>query len=142
MRVPGTAPLPPLFPGVPDLLRGLQREGYRLAVATGKSRLGLDRSLANHPELAGVFELTRCADETADKPNPRMLNEILAATGVGAEAALMIGDTEYDAAMARAIAMDAVGVATGVHDAGRQQRAGASTVLGDVAALPGWLGRR
>jgi len=129
----------PLFPGAAEILDELRRDGFRLAVATGKTRTGLNRSLEHHPSLTSLFEFTRCADETADKPDPLMLREILSVSGVDAGNALMIGDTEYDIAMARAIGMPALGVATGVHDAGRMLRAGAMAVLEEVRAVPGWL---
>jgi phosphoglycolate phosphatase len=92
------------------------------------------------PGLKSMFVTTRCADETADKPDPLMLREILRETGLAAEQALMIGDTDYDVSMARALNMAALGVGCGVHEAGRLLRAGAAAVLGDVGAVPGWLG--
>ena len=129
----------PLFPGAHDALVRLQEQGYLLAVATGKSRPGLDRSFRALPGLKSMFVTTRCADETADKPDPLMLREILRETGVTAEQALMIGDTDYDVNMARALNMPALGVGCGVHEPGRLLRAGAAAVLGDVGAVPGWL---
>lgn len=131
----------PLFDGAEHALSSLHADRYRLAVATGKPRAGLDGALSTHTALQPLFEITRCADETADKPNPRMLSEILAATGVNAERALMIGDTEYDMAMACALGMPALGVACGVHDAGRLRKAGACAVIEHVAVLPRWLQR-
>jgi len=130
-----------LFDGTADTLAMLRAEGFRLAVATGKPRGGLDRSLDCHAPLQPLFEITRCADETADKPNPLMLEEILAATGVAPERALMIGDTEYDVAMASALGMQALGVACGVHEPGRLRTAGACAVIDRVSALPAWLAR-
>jgi phosphoglycolate phosphatase len=129
----------PLFAGAREALERLQAQGYLLAVATGKSRPGLNRSFRTHGFLKPMFFTTRCADETADKPHPLMLREILLETGLEAEQALMIGDTDYDVSMARAINMRAVGVACGVHEAGRLLVAGAEGVLEDVRALPGWL---
>ncbi|GAC1625201.1 MAG: HAD-IA family hydrolase [Nevskia sp.] len=129
----------PLFAEAERALRALYLARYRLAIATGKPRAGLAGSLTHHETIAPLFELSRCADETADKPNPLMLEEILAETGIAPERALMIGDTEYDMAMARAIGMPALGVACGVHDAGRLLRAGAARVVEGVHALPGWL---
>jgi phosphoglycolate phosphatase len=89
--------------------------------------------------LLPLFEITRCADETADKPHPLMLEQILAATNVAPERALMIGDTEYDVAMARALGMPALGVACGVHAPERLLQAGAEAVLETVRAIPAWL---
>lgn len=138
-RSPGNPAHPPLFPGAADSLATLRDAGYRLAVATGKQRGALDRSLAQHDAVAALFELTRCADETANKPDPLMLQEILAITGVEADRALMIGDTEYDIAMAVALNMPALGVSCGVHQSDRLLQAGACAVIDDVAALPRWL---
>lgn len=129
----------PLFSGALDAVRQLHAQGSRIAIATGKARRGLDRSLRHHPELAQYVINSRCADETASKPDPLMLRELLAAEGVAVERALMIGDTSYDMAMAAAIGMPAVGVACGVHEASRMLEAGARAVIGDVAALPAWI---
>ncbi|MFA5939909.1 MAG: HAD-IA family hydrolase [Sinimarinibacterium sp.] len=129
----------PLFAGALEAIHGLHARGYRIAIATGKSRRGLDRSLSHHAELARVVVNSRCADETASKPDPLMLRELLADEGLPAEHALMIGDTEYDMAMAQAIGMPGLGVACGVHEPGRLRRAGARTVLDAVRGLPTFL---
>ena len=103
------------FPGVEAgiaRLRGL--EGLKLAVATGKSRRGLDRALASTGSGAW-FHASRTADETCSKPDPRMLEELLGELGVEPGAALMVGDTEYDMQMARALGMDRLAVSYGVH---------------------------
>lgn len=104
-----------LFCGAFDGLGLLKQQGYRLAVATGKSRRGLDRVLAD-TELVDHFELTKCADETASKPDPLMLHEILEETGLAAEEVLMIGDTSYDLDMARRAGIDRVAMSYGVHE--------------------------
>lgn len=132
----------PLFAGVLDALTGLHARGYRLAVATGKSRRGLDRSLRHQAGLNRLISSSRTADETRSKPDPLMLTELLALEGLRPEQALMIGDTEYDVAMARAIGMPAVGVTCGVHDPERLRRAGAEALLDSVAQLPQWLSSR
>lgn len=129
----------PLFAGALETLKQLHLEGYRLAIATGKSRKGLDRSLQEHPELKVLISSSRCADETASKPNPRMLEELLEEESVSAQRALMIGDTEYDVAMARALSMPAVGVVCGVHEGGRLLQAGALALIDAVRHLPEWL---
>lgn len=140
-----TAPGPgsTLFAGVHDTLTVLRESGHTLAVATGKSRRGLDRGLAE-TGLGRFFRISRCADETVPKPAPDMLEDILLRTATEPGRALMVGDTEYDMAMAAAAGVPAVGVACGVHDPGRLHKAGALAVLPDVAALPRWLleGRR
>ncbi len=135
------APEAPLFGGAHEALTRLRGEGYLLAVATGKYRMGLNRSFSAHAFLKPMFSATRCADESADKPDPLMLRQILDETGLKAEQALMIGDTEFDMSMARALDMPAVGVSCGVHDAGRLLRAGAAAVLENVSGLPNWLSR-
>lgn len=128
-----------LFAGSLEALRALHGQGFRLAVATGKSRRGLDRSLRHHGELAALFANSRTADETASKPNPLMLRELLADEGLQPDEALMIGDTDFDMAMAAALGMPALGVTCGVHPELRLRQAGAQTLLESVAALPSWL---
>ena len=103
-----------LFPGVENLLAELEDQGYLLAIATGKGRQGLDMSL-EETKLHGRFHVTRCASETFSKPHPLMLEEILQFTGLDAEQALMIGDTEYDMEMARNANMHPLAVGYGVH---------------------------
>ncbi|MCX4029430.1 HAD-IA family hydrolase [Endozoicomonas sp. SM1973] len=104
----------PLYSGVEQGLILLKQAGYRLAVATGKSRRGLNRML-NQRAWHDLFEVTRCADETRSKPDPLMLTEILDETQLTAEQVLMVGDSEYDVAMAAAINIDRVAVTYGVH---------------------------
>lgn len=135
----GGADEAPLFVGALAALEALHGAGYLLAVATGKSRVGLNRSLRHHVQLKPLFVQTRTADETAAKPHPLMLEEILRELALPADRALMIGDTSYDAEMARAIGMPALGVACGVHDAARIRTAGAMAVIGAVSDLPTWL---
>lgn len=102
----------PFFPGVVGALDDFRRLGYRLAVATGKSRRGLQRVLQAHGWL-DYFDVTRCADETASKPDPLMLQEILAHCDVPPARALMVGDSPFDLRMARHAGMDAVAVGYG-----------------------------
>lgn len=103
------------FAGVEAGIRRLRdNERTRLAVATGKSRRGLDR-VFGATGCGTWFHASRTADETLSKPHPRMLEELLAETGVGVDEALMVGDTEYDMEMARALGMDRLAVTYGVH---------------------------
>jgi phosphoglycolate phosphatase len=104
-----------LFPGTLPMLQALKARNHWLAVATGKSRRGLDEALAT-ARLADVFDATRTADETASKPDPRMLLELMAALGVAPERTLMIGDTTHDLQMAVNAGVAAVGVSYGAHD--------------------------
>lgn len=129
----------PLFDGALEMLRELRDAGYRLAVATGKSRASLQRSFTRHPELRSLIGASRCADETASKPDPAMLLELLQHEDLSPEAALMVGDTEFDIAMARAARMPAVGVACGVHEHDRLREAGALEILDGVSHLGAWL---
>ena len=104
-----------LYDGALSTLEYLQEQGHLLAVATGKSRAGLNRVL-KETGLGELFRATRAADETASKPDPLMLKQLLQETGYSAERAVMIGDTSYDLAMAREIDMPRIGVSYGVHD--------------------------
>lgn len=103
-----------LFKGVADSLRELHAAGFQLAVATGKSRNGLDRALSA-TGLQQYFQATRCADEGFSKPNPGMLHRLLEQTGVDVRRALMIGDTTHDLEMARAAGMARLAAAYGAH---------------------------
>jgi phosphoglycolate phosphatase len=102
------------FPGVMETLHELRDQGYQLAVATGKSRAGLDRVLAAL-DLKGFFHSSRCADETLSKPHPLMLEELLSEFGVSAPQAVMVGDTEFDMQMAENAAMPRIAVSYGAH---------------------------
>ncbi|WP_409526436.1 HAD family hydrolase [Nitrincola sp. MINF-07-Sa-05] len=104
----------PLFPGVEDTLARLRDRGFRMAVATGKNRPGLDR-VFEQTGLGQYFELSRCADETTSKPDPHMLHEILSETQVPAHQALMIGDTEYDLEMGQRAGVPTAAVSYGAH---------------------------
>lgn len=129
---------PPLFPGVVEGLETLRDAGYRLAVATGKSRRGLQRALAGHGWL-DYFEVTRCADETASKPDPRMLHEILDHCGVSAGRALMIGDATFDLQMASNAGMDAVAVGYGAQPLERLRPFAPRLEIMEFAELRDWL---
>jgi len=89
-----------LFPGALETLHTLSQQGHMLAIATGKARRGLDRSL--HDSGCGdLFVASRCADECFSKPHPQMLLEIMTLLDTSPEQTLMIGDTEYDMLMVR-----------------------------------------
>ncbi|MCF8983561.1 HAD family hydrolase [Pseudomonas syringae] len=102
----------PLFDGVVESIQAFREDGYRLAVATGKARRGLDRVLKANG-WQDYFDATRAADETASKPDPLMLNEIMAHCGVAPQRSLMIGDASFDLLMARNAGMDSVAVGYG-----------------------------
>jgi len=135
----GAEPTPErLFPGVGETIRCLERKGYLLAVATGKGRRGLDRSLAA-TGLAGVFHATRCADETCSKPDPTMLLQLMDELDVEPWETLMIGDTEYDLRMAANAGTAAVGVGYGVHAPHRLARHAPLACLDSITELDTWL---
>jgi len=127
-----------LFPGIAELLEQLVRRGHRLAVATGKSRAGLDRALAASG-LGHLFAATRCADETLPKPHPAMLIELMRELATGAPASLMIGDTSHDLAMAQGAGVDAVGVAYGAHPEAALRALAPLHCVVSVAELSAWL---
>lgn len=129
-----------LFPGVLELLNNLQQAGIEMAVATGKSRLGLDRALLQ-TGLKAFFRITRCADETFSKPNPAMLFEILDYCGVEPADALMIGDTSHDLQMAMNANMAAIGVSYGAHEHAQLAALNPLAVVQGVAELSDWFNR-
>jgi phosphoglycolate phosphatase len=102
-----------LFAGMPELLSNLEKN-HTLAIATGKSRRGLDRAL-DAGDLRKYFTASRCADETNPKPHPAMLLELMAELEKDKREVLMIGDTSHDLEMARAAGVDALGVTYGAH---------------------------
>lgn len=127
----------PFFPGVMDTLNALKSQGFILAVATGKSRKGLDRVLDNL-ELNSFFHGSRCADETASKPHPLMLSELLAEFEVSAEQAVMVGDTEYDMAMAAELNMPRIAVSYGAHHIDRLKNYAPNMCIDDFSQILNW----
>ena len=103
-----------LFEGTKTFLQQLSDHGYRLAVATGKSRAGLNRALLQ-TRVSHYFEATRTADETASKPDPLMLFELMQECNVAAQRVLMIGDTTHDLKMAMAAGVQSAAVSSGAH---------------------------
>ncbi len=104
-----------LFPGTLAMLQALKARGHRLAVATGKNRRGLDDALA-HSQLEALFDATRTADETAGKPDPLMLNQLMRLFGAPPERTLMVGDTTHDLLMAVNAGTARVAVSYGAHE--------------------------
>jgi phosphoglycolate phosphatase len=129
-----------LFAGVPKTIQSLKDLGYLVAVATGKSRAGLGLAL-RETGLQHYLDASRCADETLSKPHPRMLLEIMEELRVTRDRTLMVGDTEYDLAMARRVGVAAVGVTYGAHDRARLWAQKPLTCLGDVNELLDFLQR-
>lgn len=127
-----------LFDGVLALLEELKARQHWLAVATGKSRRGLDETL-HAVELKGVFDGSRTADETASKPHPRMLEELMREFGVEPARMLMIGDTTHDLQMARNAGCASVGVSYGAHAPETFGSLGPRFIAHSVQELRGWL---
>jgi len=127
-----------LFEGVLPLLHELRARQHWLAVATGKSRRGLDEALRS-VALQGVFDGSRTADETAGKPHPRMLHELMREFGAAPERTLMIGDTTHDLQMARNAGCASVGVSYGAHDVDGFEALRPLFVAHTLADLRDWL---
>jgi len=127
-----------LFEGVLPLLQALHERQHLLAVATGKSRKGLDEAL-HQVALRGIFDASRTADETAGKPDPRMLHELMAELGVVPERTLMIGDTTHDLQMANNAGCASVGVSYGAHGPSGLEDLRPRAVVHSVAELHTWL---
>ncbi len=123
-----------MFEGVDDIIRDLHGRGYQLAVATGKSRRGLDLGL-QMTGLGKYFHITRCADETRSKPHPQMLEEILTDLDLRPRQAVMVGDTQYDMDMARSIGMDSLAVTYGMHDRELLQNSEPTYIIDELAEL-------
>lgn len=128
----------PLFPGIAALLGTLTDSGWSLAVATGKSDLGLAHCLAAHG-IAERFVSLQTADRHPSKPHPAMLEAAMLEAGAEAGDAVMIGDTAYDIVMAADIGVRAVGVAWGYHEPAELIAAGAEYVARDAADLGEYL---
>ena len=127
-----------LFPGTLPMLHALKQHNHWLAVATGKSRRGLDEAL-HTVQLQGVFDATRTADETAGKPHPRMLQELMAELGVAPERTLMVGDTTHDLQLAINAGTASVGVSFGAHAPEAFAQLNPLHVAHNTADLAAWL---
>lgn len=127
-----------LFEGTLEMLAALRARHHWLAVATGKSRQGLNEAL-EHVALRGVFDATRTADETASKPHPLMLQELMAEFGVEPERTLMIGDTTHDLQLAVNAGAHSVGVSYGAHEPSAFAEYPTRHVAHTVSELQDWL---
>ena len=128
------------FEGALEMLNALKARNHLLGVATGKSRRGLDDAL-NGSALRGLFDATRTADETASKPDPRMLLELMAEFGVPPERTLMIGDTTHDLLLASNAGTASIGVSYGAHDHESFAEFAPRHVAHSVSDLNEWLAR-
>jgi phosphoglycolate phosphatase len=130
--------LPLLFAGVRELLQGFVDDGYLVAVATGKSRRGLDYAITQ-TGLEGLFHATRTADETFSKPHPKMLFDLYEELGIAPREALMVGDTTYDLEMARNAGTPSVAVCSGSHSKDELLGFEPAVCLASVLELAPWL---
>lgn len=128
----------PLFEGARDLLHELVEAGYLIAVATGKTRVGLDRALVAN-ELGERFHATRCGDEGEPKPHPGMLLHLIAHLCVAPERTLMIGDTTHDLMVAHGAGAAGVAVAYGAHEPAALREAGPLAIVHSMSELRQWL---
>ena len=126
------------FDGTLPMLQALRERGHLLGVATGKTRLGLDQAL-NDSALVGLFDATRTADETASKPDPRMLNELIETFQVTPARTLMIGDTTHDLQLAANAGTASIGVSYGAHDHNAFRDFDTRHVAHSTAELHDWL---
>ncbi len=127
-----------LFDGIPELLKALAERDVRLAVATGKSRVGLTRALAA-TGLGPVFDATRTADETFSKPHPAMLHELMSELDVDPARVVMVGDTSHDMQMATNAGVHGLGVTYGAHTLKELEGCGPQAVLESVPLVRDWL---
>ena len=127
-----------LFDGVPALLADLHAAGHALAIATGKSRLGLERAL-DHSGLRRWFTGSRCADECFSKPHPQMLQELMLEFGVDAVSTVMIGDTSHDLLMAEQAGVDGIAVTYGAHPVSSLMSHSPVACVNSVKELSAWL---
>ena len=130
----------PLYPGAAALLARVRADGWKIAMATGKSRRGVETVIAMHG-WSQIFDSTHCADDGPGKPHPAMVREALLATDAHPSEAVMIGDTAFDMTMARAAGVRALGVTWGFHTAGEIAAGGADAVFDTFPALERELDR-
>jgi phosphoglycolate phosphatase len=127
-----------LFPGAVELLGELRDAGFLLAVATGKTRVGLDRALSQQG-IAHCFIASRCADEGQPKPHPDMLLHLMARMQIAPSATLMIGDTSHDLELARNAGVAAVAVTYGAHHRDRLLPCKPLATVHSILELRQWL---
>ena len=127
-----------LFDGTLEMLKALKARHHWLAVATGKSRRGLDEAL-NTVQLHGMFDGSRTADETASKPDPRMLHELMREFGTDPQATLMIGDTTHDLQLAANAGAHGLAVSYGAHQREAFEAFSPLAVVHSTAELKDWL---
>ncbi|HEX7644625.1 MAG TPA: HAD-IA family hydrolase [Burkholderiaceae bacterium] len=127
-----------LFEGARDMLADLSQQGYFLAIATGKSRVGLNRAL-DQVKLLSLFDATRCADETFSKPHPAMLQELTRELGQDLRRTVMVGDTTHDLQMAINAGAAGIAVEFGAHPTEQLRALSPVFVASSVGELHQWL---
>ncbi len=127
-----------LFPGTAEIIKLLHANGHELAVATGKSRRGLDKALQDSG-LDEFFHYSRCADETFSKPHPQMLEDIMDIFDARPERVLMIGDSEHDLQMAKNAGVCSAAVTYGAQDKEYLLKFEPLTCFNSLNELPQWL---
>jgi phosphoglycolate phosphatase len=127
-----------LFKGVEDCLAELESNDIQIAIATGKSRKGLDRMLVNYG-WQNRFHATRCADETKSKPHPKMLHELSQALNMTPDQMLMVGDTTFDLEMAKNAGVQSVGVSYGAHSVTQLEEYSPLAIVDCLSKLPAML---
>ena len=128
----------PFYPSVLDALEHYRSAGYKLAVATGKSRRGLHRVLSGH-NMVDYFDITRCADETRSKPDPLMLHEILKYCAATPEQAIMVGDSPFDLRMAKNANVPSIAVSYGAQPLSVLHQEQPILAIDDFYELTTWL---
>ncbi|MGB4812346.1 MAG: HAD-IA family hydrolase [Methylophilaceae bacterium] len=128
----------PLFEGATETIIALSQLGYKQAIATGKSRRGLNLAI-EHAGIGQYLQATRTVDECFSKPHPQMLNELMDHLVVMPERALMIGDTSYDLQMAKNAGIQSIGVGYGAHTAEQWQHLAPIQEFNDFSSLSHWL---
>ena len=128
----------PLFEGAKETIAELHGAGYQLGVATGKSRMGLNRAMES-TGMKSYFHATRTADQTLSKPDPAMLFELMDELGTSAARTLMVGDTTHDVQMAQNAKVDVVAVGHGAHTPEQLQELRPLALLDDFAELRAWF---
>lgn len=127
-----------LFEDTISVIQELEAADCLLAVATNKSRFGLNQALAQ-TNLTGVFHASRCADECFPKPHPQMLHELMEALGVEPHHTLMIGDTTHDINMARSAGVKSIGLTTGAHSLEVLQQSNPDRIFSSLSSMMPWL---
>lgn len=130
-----------MFDYAHELFEQIRRLNLRLAVATGKSRVGLNRALSQF-KLAHIFDDTRCADETRSKPHPLMLHELSRSLNVDTDNMLMVGDTQFDLDMATNAGVDSVAITHGAHELEKLKLSKPLHVVDDLKQLATWIAQQ